>query len=119
MNKQHTLGFILRGAIGSLFVVAPALAVHKDGGLPIYPNATPVGLSYSDPHAEEALKMGFAMFADTTDSTHTVDQWYQSNLPKSCSRHIESAGTQYKCPAGVVNIVVYKGKTRIAIIPNR
>jgi hypothetical protein len=118
MKKAFVCSALLCGAADLLLLAAPALAAHADGSLPIYPNAVPAGFSYSDPQIPKALKMGFAMFADTTDSTDKVDRWYKSNLPKSCTRHAESAGIHYQCSTGVVNVVVYKGKTRIAIVPS-
>ncbi len=117
MKHSLFIGAVFCGVIGALLSPTNAFAEHVDGSLPIYPNATPAGFSYGNPRIERALKNGFAMFADTTDSTQTVDRWYLGHLPQSCARHTDSGGIQYKCQSGVVNIVVCKGKTRLAIIP--
>ena len=92
-----------------------------DGPLPIYPSAIPEGFTYDTPHIKDALKVGFTIFADSTDSTETVDRWYRRNLPKSCSRESATQGNatkvKYSCAHdNVVGIRPYKGKTRIVII---
>ena len=70
----------------------------------------------SDADLQKALAFGFALFIDTTDTPAMVVAWYASHLG-GYAQHSESAGTQFQGADGVVNVVVYQGKTRIALIP--
>lgn len=105
----------------ALLLAAPLLAgaIVYDGNVPIYPNAVIAGSEgkLDTPRFKKALQMGFALFADTKDAPKTVVSWYREHLPASYALHEAAAGSQFKGAGDVINVVVYKGQTRIAIVP--
>jgi hypothetical protein len=106
--------------LGLLAAALPAsAALLYDGGVPIYPNADIAGSGGqpNSPKFTKALQHGFALMADTKDSPRTVIAWYRSHLPGSYTLHTEAAGSQFKGGGNIVNVVVYKGRTRIVIVP--
>jgi hypothetical protein len=113
----HSISY---GIAVSLLLIGTAKATLMDGMLPIYPHAAPVGFKFGNPNIDKALKVGFGIFADSSDSTATVDLWYQRNLPKSCSRESARGNTtavKFSCPNdNVLGIRPYQGKTRIMIL---
>ena len=118
VNRISGLAVFL-GAVLVLTCALPARAdLRYDGSLPIYPNAIVAGEAGApaDKFAK-ALKQGFQIFADTSDSPATVVSWYRAHLPASFTMHTESAGTQFKGGSSVVNVVTYHGKTRIMLSP--
>ncbi len=86
-------------------------AVELDGSLPMYPR----GKNMNDMPAA-AIAKGVPLVLQTEDSVQTVDAWYASNAPKSCTRSAEKQGVKYACPGGSV-MIYSKGKTQIALIP--
>ena len=64
-----------------------------------------------------ALTQGFATFLDTSDSRSMVTAWYHARL-SGYTEHTVSAGTTFSGDGGLVKILPYKGKIRIALMPN-
>lgn len=93
---------------------APASAADHDGQLPLYPRGAPAHGVEDIPAA--ALAHGVPYQQTTHDSVPTVDQWYRSNLPKSCSRAAASGAVQYKCPGGSI-VIQDHGGTIISFVP--
>ncbi len=91
-----------------------ASSVQLDGQLPMYPHAKADARESSLTPA--AIAQGVPLVLLTTDSVDTVDHWYASNTPKSCTRLAQSGGVQYKCPGGSIMIYVH-GSTQIALVP--
>jgi hypothetical protein len=92
----------------------PALAAGKDGTLLLYPHGAPVaGMSMP----ANALAQGVPYQLTTADSVDTVDRWYASNAPKSCSRMAASGGVRYKCPGGTI-VIQSHGQTLISFVPS-
>ncbi|HEY1656154.1 MAG TPA: hypothetical protein VGF86_13680, partial [Candidatus Tumulicola sp.] len=95
-------------------LTAPAWAsVQMDGALPMYPNAK---LDPREDVPAAAIAKGVPLVQLTKDSVATVDAWYKSNAPKGCKRTAASAGVQYKCPGGSIQIYD-RGGTQIALVP--
>lgn len=64
-----------------------------------------------------AVAKGVPLVLETEDTVQTVDAWYNSNAPKTCTRSAEAQGVKYACPGG--NVMIYsKGKTQVALIPS-
>lgn len=101
-------------AIGS----ASAAQVQSHGGLPLYPHTyqTPVERKYQA-LMQKTRGNQSPLFVDTNDAQHMVDLWYRSNLPASCKRRSSSRAVQYRCPNGLIDILPYHGKIRLALIP--
>ncbi len=91
---------------------AAAPTAKLDGRLPMYPR----GRNMNDMPASAAA-MGVPMVLETGDSVQTVDAWYRSNAPRSCTRTTASGGVKYACPSGSVMIYPHGGKTQIAFVP--
>lgn len=91
-----------------------ALAVERDGQLPLYPHGAPASGMGDIP--ANALATGVPYQQTTSDSVHAVDTWYQSNAPKGCSRTAASAGVKYACPGGSIVIQTHGG-TIISFVP--
>jgi hypothetical protein len=110
---------VFLAAVVVLTCALPARAeLRYDGSLPIYPNATVAGEAGAPSgNFARALKQGFQLFADTSDSPAVVVSWYRAHLPASFTMHTESAGTQFNGGSSVVNVVTYHGKTRIMLSP--
>ena len=111
---------IFRGVIplvAALTGVASA-AIHMDGSLPVYPNGVTRGFNWSTPNIDEALRSGFDIFEDTTDSVNTVARWYQNNLPKGCAKSTNGVAVAFRCSEDHgVSIRTMHGKTMIVISP--
>ena len=107
---MHQLSRIALTAAGALVCTA-ASAFEFDGKLPMYPH----GRNMNDMPAS-AVAMGVPMVLETTDSVSTVDAWYTSNTPKSCTRSAQSGGVKYQCPGGSIMIYAH-GTTQIAFVP--
>ncbi len=106
---------MLASATLSLSVLTqPALAVQRDGQLPIYPRGTPAHGMESIP--SKALAYGVPYQQTTTDSVHLVDLWYRSNAPKACSRMEAAGGVRYACPGGYI-VIQEHGGTLISYVP--
>jgi hypothetical protein len=92
----------------------PAGAVQMNGQLPMYPHAK------LDPKESSltpaAIAHGVPMVLLSSDSVQTVDAWYSSHLPKSCTRQAASGGVKYACPTGSIMIYAHGG-TQIAFVP--
>jgi hypothetical protein len=104
-------------ALAALTMETPAPAApafQMDGSLPMYPHAKLDPKETGMP--ANAIAQGVPLVLETTDSVHTVDVWYTANAPKSCTRNAQSAGVQYKCPGGSIQIYNHEG-TQIALIP--
>jgi len=107
-----------------LFVLAAQSApvLGNAGSLPVYPHRTNSWYQgHYDSKAttaqlEVALTQGFATFLDTSDSRGVVIAWYKARL-HGYSELTVSAGTTFSGDGGLVKILPYKGKTRIALIP--
>ena len=102
-------------ALAAAGFAAPAwgAAYQMDGALPMYPNAK------QDPRENvpaAAIAKGVPLVLLTKDSVATVNGWYKSNAPKDCKRTAASAGVQYKCGGGSIQIYDHGG-TQIALIP--
>jgi hypothetical protein len=93
-------------------VRAAASATQMNGKLPMYPR----GRNMNDMPAS-AVSMGVPMVLETEDSVRTVDGWYTSNAPRSCTRTTASQGVKYACPSGSIMIYAHGGKTQIAFVP--
>jgi hypothetical protein len=112
---------VIQALIPVIAFAVPGLAfaaTHIDGKIPVYPNAVPRGFTWNTPKIDQALKVGFGIFADTSDSVSTVSDWYQRNLPKSCAKTTNGVAAAYKCSTGVIGIHTEHGKTMIVIAPN-
>lgn len=101
-------------ALAALLIAQPALAADHDGSLPLYPHGT-VAAGMGDIPAN-ALAQGVPYQQTTTDSVQTVDAWYKSNAPKSCTRLAASGGVRYSCPGGTIVIQNHNG-TLISFVP--
>ncbi len=122
---MNVLRPILLACIAWVLVVMAAESppVLGAGSLPVYPNRID---SWYQGHyhskattaqLQVALQQGFATFFDTSDSRSAVTAWYQARLP-GYSEHTVSAGTTFSGDRGLVKILPYKGKIRIALMPN-
>jgi hypothetical protein len=89
-----------------------ASAPKDDDKLPIYPR----GRNLNDMPAS-AVEKGVPMVLETNDSVQTLDGWYTSNAPKSCTRTTASQGVKYACSSGSIMIYAHAGKTQIAFVP--
>jgi hypothetical protein len=81
-----------------VLLAAPLLAAAAllyDGDIPIYPNAVIAGSEgkLETPRFKKALKMGFALFADTKDAPKPVVAWYREHLPASYTLHEEASAS--------------------------
>ena len=54
---------------------------------------------------------------ETADAVQSVDTWYSTNAPKSCTRTTTNQGVKYACPSGSIMIYSHDGKTQIAFVP--
>jgi hypothetical protein len=122
MKSRSGIAQSITARFVALLLTAPLLAAGAllyDGNVPIYPNAVIAGSNgkLDTPEFKKALQIGFALFADTKDAPKTVVSWYRGRLPASYTLHQEAAGSQFKGGGNVINVVVYKGQTRIAIVP--
>lgn len=123
MNVRRSIQFA--GIALTLFVMASqsSLALADGGSLPVYPHR--INSWYHGRYnnkattgqLEVALKQGFATFLDTTDSRSVVTAWYEARLT-GYSEHTVSAGTTFSGGGGIVKILPYKGKIRVALMPN-
>lgn len=100
--------------MAALFATAPAYAADRDGSLPLYPHGTVAAGMGSIPTS--ALAQGVPYQQSTADSVGTVDAWYKSNAPKSCTRLAASGGVRYTCPGGTIVIQNHNG-TLISFVP--
>ena len=93
------------------------------GSLPVYPNRIDSWYQgryeskATTAQLQAALKQGFATFFDTSDSRGVVTAWYEARL-RGYSEHSVAAGTTFSGDAGIVKILPYKGKIRVALMPN-
>lgn len=123
---MNVLRPILLACIAWMLVVVaaggPPVLGHA-GSLPVYPHRID---SWYQGHYDSkattaqlqvALQQGFATFFDTSDSRGVVTGWYQARLP-GYSEHTVPAGTTFSGDGGLVKILPYKGKIRIALMPN-
>ncbi len=92
----------------------PALAVERDGQLPLYPHG--IASQGMGDIPSNALAQGIPYQQTTTDSVHVVDLWYQSNAPKSCSRIERSGAVKYTCPGGSI-VIQDHGGTIVSYVP--
>lgn len=107
---MHYMIRIALCAAGALVCTA-ASAFQLDGKLPMYPK----GRNLNDIPAS-AITTGVPLVLATTDSVPTVDAWYKSNAPKSCTRSFQSGSVKYQCASG--SIMIYsKDGTQIAFVP--
>jgi hypothetical protein len=107
-----------------LFVVAVQIApvLGDAGSLPVYPHR--INSWYQGHYDNKAttaqleavLKQGFVTFLDTSDSRSVVTDWYKARLP-GYSEHTVSAVTAFSGDGGLVEILPYKGKIRVALMP--
>jgi hypothetical protein len=100
--------------IGKLIATALlAVATGYDGSLPVYPHGGPApGM----PAAATAFAQGALYQQTTSDSVQTVDQWYKTHIPKSCSRTTVQSTVRYACPHGTI-VIRYHGTTIIEYVP--
>lgn len=101
-------------AMAALLITSPALAADRDGSLPLYPHGTVAAGMGGIP--ANALAQGVPYQQTTSDSVSTVDAWYKSNVPKSCTRLAASGGVRYTCPGGTIVIQNHNG-TLISLLP--
>jgi hypothetical protein len=101
-------------AVAALLIAQPALAAGHDGSLPLYPHGS-VAPGMGDIPVS-ALAQGVPYQQTTSDSVQTVDAWYKSNAPKSCTRLAASGGVKYTCPGGTIVIQTHNG-TLISLLP--
>jgi hypothetical protein len=101
-------------AIAAILMGHPALAADHDGSLPLYPHGKVAAGMESIPAS--AVAQGVPYQQTTADSVQTVDAWYKSNAPKSCSRLAASGGVRYTCPGGSIVIQNHNG-TLISFVP--
>lgn len=111
--KKHTAIAAISALTLSL-VAIPALAVERDGSLPVYPHGKAAHGTESIP--ANALAQGVPYQQTTTDSVQTVDAWYRSNTPKACSRMEASGAVRYSCPGGYI-VIQNHGGTIISFVP--
>jgi hypothetical protein len=115
MMMKHILPAAAAAAIFALAAPAFAAAPQSDGQLPMYPNSTldPKEASVTS----EAIAHGVPLVLLTADSVATVDAWYASHVPKSCSRQDAAQGTKFACPGGSIMVYAHAGQTQIALVP--
>lgn len=111
--KRFLTVMVATATLNLTLLTQPALAVQRDGQLPMYPRGTPAHGMESIPPG--ALAQGVPYQQTTTDSVHLVDLWYQSNA-KACSRLEASGGVRYKCPGGYI-VIQDHGGTLISYVP--
>jgi hypothetical protein len=112
--KRFILALFAVAAVATISPAAAGPAFQLDGSLPMYPRAKLDPKEADLPAA--AIAEGVPLVLETSDSVHLVDVWYGSNAPKSCTRVAQSAGVQYKCPGGSIQIYNHGG-TQIALVP--
>jgi hypothetical protein len=105
--------------IVTLLAALPAsAAIRLDRNLPIYPNGVVEGESGADAGKfKQALQFGAGLFEDTSDTAATVAAWYRAHLPASFTMQTGPRGTRFTNGGDVVAVTLYKGKTKIYILP--
>ncbi len=84
--------------------------VLSGGALPEYPHARNM-------NSDMSAGLSVPKVLETDDAVQTVDTWYSTNAPKSCTRTTASQGVKYGCPSGNIMIYSHGGKTQIALVP--
>jgi hypothetical protein len=112
MNRRYITTLALAAVFGASSV--PALAADHDGTLPLYPHGQAAHGIGDMPAA--ALAGGVPYQQTTTDSVDTVDAWYKTHAPKTCSRKAERGAVQYRCPGGSI-VIQPHGETLISFVP--
>jgi hypothetical protein len=108
------LSIAASAALTVILLAQPALAVERDGQLPLYPHGAAAHGMGDIP--SNALAQGIPYQQTTTDSVQAVDAWYRSNAPKACSRVAASGAVQYSCPGGSI-VIQDHGGTIISFVP--
>jgi hypothetical protein len=100
----------VKGIVVAALLAGFAPAVLAGGSLPEYPHAR--NMNQDMPAGLPVPKV-----LETADTVQSVDTWYSTNAPKSCTRTTASQGVKYACPTGSIMIYSHGGKTQIAFVP--
>ena len=84
--------------------------VLAGGSLPEYPHARNM-------NSDMPAGLPVPKVLETDDAVQSVDTWYSTNAPKSCTRTTAGEGVKYACPSGSIMIYSHGGKTQIAFVP--